>query len=112
MATIDETTTGVWLADSRALHHTNFDAAHFTTYKPRDKPYIIRQVQGEVKITLWGTVDLITEIASGFNTLHLDEVLHIPSMTFILLSLQRLIDGIVTPIFNIIPSKAVLSKLL
>ena len=79
MATIDETTAGVWLADSGTSHHTTFDAAHFTTYKPLDKPYIIRQVQvqGEVLITHWGTVDLITETASGFTTLHLDKVLHI-----------------------------------
>ena len=69
-------------------------------------------MQGEVKITHWGTVDLTTETASGFTTLHLDEVLHIPTMTFSLLSLQRLIASNVTPIFNIIPSRAVLNKLL
>ena len=57
-------------------------------------------------------MDLVTQSASGFTTLHLDEVLHIPTMTFSLLSLQRLIDNNVTPIFNIFPSKAVLSKLL
>ena len=72
----------------------------------------MRQVQGEVKITHWGAVDLITKSASGFITLHLDEVLHIPTVTFNLLSLQRLIDSNVTPIFNIIPTKAVFSKLL
>ena len=64
MAKIDETTARVWLADSGASHHTTFDVAQITTYKLLDKPYIIRQVQGEVKITHWGTVDLITETAS------------------------------------------------
>ena len=33
-------------------------------------------------------------------------------MTFNLLSLQRLIDNNVTPLFNAIPSKAILNKLL
>ena len=69
-------------------------------------------MQGEVKISHWGTVDLVTQTAIGSTILHLHEVLYIPSMTFSLLSLQLLIDSNVTRVFNIIPSKDILDQLL
>ena len=110
MATLDDPTPRVRLADLGASHHTTHDAANFSTFTQLDKPYTIKQVQGEVTITHWGTVDLITTSATGPTTLHLQEVLYIPTMTFNLLSLQRLIDNNVTPLFNIIPSKAILNQ--
>lgn len=55
-------------------------------------------------------MNLVTQTANSFTTLHLDEALHIPTMTFTLVSLQKFIDINVTPIFNIPPSKGVLKK--
>ena len=71
MATIDDPTLGVWLADSGASHHTTHDAANFSTFIELNKPYTIKQIQGEVKVTHWGTIDLITSFATGSTTLHL-----------------------------------------
>ena len=100
MAMIDTASTkDIWLGDSGASHHTTHDMANYSTFSKLATPYKIAQVQGEVLVTHSGSVTLTTQSATGSHTvlLHdvlLHDVLYIPSMSFSLLSLQKMVDAV------------------
>ena len=110
MATVISPDSNIWLADSGASHHTSCNTTNYTTFERIDKPYKIQQVQGEVLVTHWGTVQLVTHSASGPRHLLLSEVLYIPTMTFNLLSLQNIINANYIPMFAEIKNKCIIKK--
>ena len=57
-----------------------------------------------------GSVTLITHAATRSHTLLLHDVLYIPSISFRLLSLQKLVDADFVPLFKEIPGKVVLKE--
>ena len=112
MAIVDDISSGVWLGDTGASHHTTHDMENYTSFEKLEKPYKIQQVQGEVLVTHSGSVILITESAHGPIPLRLNNVLYIPTMSFSILSLQKLVDANYVPVFGEIPHKAVVKKVL
>ena len=112
MATVDNISSGVWLGDTGASHHTTHDMDNYTSFSKLDKPYSIQQVQGDVLVTHSGSVILITESAHGPIPLRLNNVLYIPTMSFSILSLQKLVDANYVPVFGEIPQKVVVKKVL
>ena len=112
MATVDNISTGVWLGDTGASHHTTHDMDNYTSFSKLNKPYKIQQVQGDVLVTHSGSVILITESAHGPIPLRLNNVLYIPTMYFNILSLQKLVDANYVPVFGEIPQNVVVKKVL
>ena len=112
MATVTEPGTNMWLADSGASHHTSCNMSNYSTFERIDKPYKIQQVQGEVLVTHWDTVQLVTQSATGPRNLLLSEILYIPTMDFNLLSLQKIIKANCIPLFGEIQNKCIIKKLL
>ena len=111
MAIIDTASTqNIWLGDSRASHHTTHDMANYSTFSRLTNPYKITQVQGEVLVTHSGTVNITTQLATGSQTLQLHDVLYIPSMSFSLLSLQKMVDADFIPVFKEISGKVVIKE--
>ena len=83
---------------------------NYTTFERINKPYRIQQVQGEVLVTHWGTVQLVTQSASGPRHILLSEILYIPTMTFNLLYLQKIINANYIPVFAEIKKKCIIKK--
>ena len=100
------------LMHTGASHHTTHDMDNYTSFSKLDKPYSIQQVQGDVLVTHSGSVILITDSAHGPIPLRLNNVLYIPTMSFSILSLQKLVDANYVPVFGEIPQKVVVKKVL
>ena len=86
--------------------------SNYSTFERIDKPYKIQQVQGEVLVTHWDTVQLVTQSSTGPRNLLLSEILYIPTMDFNLLSLQKIIKANCIPLFGEIQNKCIIKKLL
>ena len=113
MANIDSIQAeAIWPAYSGASHHTTYDMGNFTDFTELSTPYRIKQVQGEVIVTHFGTVDLIVQSATCPRLLTLAKVLYIPTMTFNLLSLQKIINERFIPVFGELNNKCIIKKVL
>ena len=112
MAIVTQPGTNVWLADSGASHHTSCNISNYSTFERIDKPYKIQQLQGEVLVTHWGIVQLVTQSSTGPRNLILSEVLYIPTMDFNLLSLKNIIKANCIPMFGEIQDKCIIKKIL
>lgn len=98
------------LGYTRISHHTTHDMANFPTFRRLSTPYRIYQVQGEVNITRYGSINLTVQSATGHRSLQLTEVLYIPSVNFNLFSLQKVIKAKCIPVFDELHNKCVITK--
>ena len=111
MAHIDSASKeAIWLGDSGASHHTSYEIGNFTGFQKLATPYCIKQVQGHDIVTRCGTVALIVQSTTGPRLLPLTEVLYIPTMTFNLFSLQKVIKLGFIPVFGELSNKCIIKK--
>ena len=82
--------------------------ANYSTFSKLATPYKITEVQGEILVTHSSSVTLNTQFAMGPHTLLLHDVLYIPSMSFSLLSLHKMVEADFIPVFKEIPCKVVI----
>ena len=80
--------------------------------KPVSGPFNIQQVQGQVAVTHSGTVIFEVDSAYDKTAIRLQNVLFIESMQFNILSMQQLLATNFIPVYNEIPNKVVIKKLL
>ena len=99
-----------FLGDTGASHHIVHKLEYFSEIFPLPGIFQIKQVQGTVKVTHWGTVILQVDSSSGKQPLRLTEVLYIDTLNFNILSLQRLRTAGFIPVYSEMPSKVVIKK--
>ena len=104
--------TNTFLADSGASHHICHERASFCKLAPLPGPFKIQQVQGTVDVTHSGTVMVEVDSVHGKVPLTLKNVLFIPSMDFNILSMQKMVAADFIPVYNEIPGKVVIKKIL
>ena len=112
MATVTQPDPNIWLADLGASHHISCNMGNYTTFERIDKPYKIQQLQGEILVTHWGTIQLVTQSATRPRHLLLSQVLYIPGMNFNILSLQKIVAPNYIPVFGEIHQKCIIKKTL
>ena len=112
MAGHADNTSREFLADSGASHHICHKREFFHELTLLSEPFSIKQVQGTVAVTHAGIVIVEVDSVHGKVPLRLTNVLYIASLPFNILSLQQLVKGDFIPVFNEIPDKVVLKKIL
>ena len=103
-------TSSVFLGDTGASHHICNTRSSFTMLTPVPGPFKIRQVQGTVDITHWGTIRLQVDSSTGPRLLTLYNVLLVESMCFNILSIQKLRTVNYIPVFAEMPGKCIVKK--
>ena len=101
-----------FLADSGTSHHICHKREFFTDLTPLPGPFNIQQVQGTVAVTHSGAIILEVDSIHGKVPFKLTNVMFIDSLPFNILSLQKLVEGDFIPVYNEIPDKVVLKKIL
>ena len=112
MAAHSDDKSTAFLANSGASHHICHKREFFTDLTPLPGPFNIQQAQGTVAVTHSGTVVLEVDSVHGKVLFRLTNVLFIDSLHFNILSLQKLVEGDFIPLYNEVPDKDVLKRIL
>ena len=80
-----------FLADFGASHHICHDRSYFCKLSPFQGHFKVNQVWGSIDVTHSGTVMLEVDSATWKQKLRLDNILLIESMSFNIVSLQKLL---------------------
>ena len=99
-----------FLADSGASHHICHDRKYFCKLEPLSGPFKVNQVQGSIDVFFSGSVMLEVDTTVGKQNFRLDNVLLIETMSFNIISLQKLRAANMFYVFNELPGKVVLKK--
>ena len=106
------TTSTDFLGDTGASHHIVHKREYFSELFPLPGALKIHQVEGTVIVTHWGMILLQVDSAPGKEPLRVTNALYIDSMQFNILSMQKLRSAGFIPVYNEVPSKVVIMKLL
>ena len=101
-----------FMVDSGASHHICHRREFFTDLSTLPGPFKVQQIQGTVEVTQLGSVMVEVDSVHGKVPFMLKNVLFIPTMNFNIISLQKLVAANFIPVYNEIPEKVVIKKIL
>ena len=102
-----------WLIPARHITSaTKGSSLQISLPFPLSSPFNTQQVRGTVAVTHSGTIILEVDPVHGKVPFTLTNVLFIDSLPFNIPSLQKLVEGDFIPVYNEIPDKVVLKKIL